>query len=121
MKRGLATFAFCLLILASLAAGCRSPRRGEALRGSLALNNDQVARGQLVFMERCYYCHPGGEGGLGPSLNDKPLPRFLMKTQVRLGLGTMPSFKSHEISAEELDDLTAYLVALRKQPDRSPH
>ena len=39
-----------------------------------------------------------GEAGLGPEINDKPLPGFLIKFQVRHGMGTMPSFKKDRIS-----------------------
>jgi mono/diheme cytochrome c family protein len=67
-----------------------------------------------VFQQHCHQCHPGGEGGLGPALNDKPAPAFLIKTQVRLGLGTMPGFDKAQISPEELDDLAAYMLASRK-------
>jgi len=63
-------------------------------------------------------CHPGGEGGLGPSLNDKPLPAFAKKLQVRTGLvgfNIMPAFNKHQIPSEDLDDLMRYMKALRKQ------
>jgi mono/diheme cytochrome c family protein len=103
------------LAIATVAAGCRSVRRGEPIVGEFRPANASIERGRLVFAQKCYTCHPGGEGGLGPGINDKPLPRFLMKTQVRAGLGAMPSFNPHVISSEELDDLTRYIVALRKQ------
>ena len=51
---------------------------------------------------------------MAPALNDKPAPKFLIKTQVRLGLGAMPSFGREQISSEDLDDLVDYVVALRK-------
>src|SRR5688572_581576 len=47
-------------------------------------------------MQHCHQCHPFGQGGLGPALNDKPAPRFLVKTQVRLGFGTMPGFSKNQ-------------------------
>ena len=65
-------------------------------------------------MAKCQQCHPGGEAGLGPALNDKPLPEFLKKFQVRHGLGTMPSFSEKEISDQQLEDLMEYLKALRR-------
>jgi hypothetical protein len=45
-------------------------------------------------------------------------PRFLVKTQVRLGLGTMPSFHKEHIPPDDLDaltKLTKFIVAQRKQ------
>jgi mono/diheme cytochrome c family protein len=69
--------------------------------------------GIVVLMYHCYRCHPGGEAGLAPSINDKPLPAFVIKTQVRLGVGAMPRFSKEEITGPQLDDLVKYLQALR--------
>jgi mono/diheme cytochrome c family protein len=97
-----------------LIPGCSSARRGEPVTGPLALAGSNVAQGQKVFMRNCYQCHPGGEAGLGPALNNKPLPGFLIKFQVRNGFGAMPGFSKDEIPPGELDDLIAYLKALRQ-------
>jgi mono/diheme cytochrome c family protein len=93
-------------------AAC-SARRGEPLGYARRGADPSVEHGRVVFMQHCHKCHPGGEAGLGPAINDKPLPEFLMKTQVRVGLGAMPSFHRQEISGEELDNLIRYLKALR--------
>ena len=111
LRQALVTL-LCALLLA--AVGCRSVRRGEPIVGPLPTNDPQIQRGKMVFMQKCNTCHPGGEGGLGPALNDKPAPGFLMKTQVRLGLGAMPSFDSHIIPPDQLDDLIKYLLTIRK-------
>lgn len=103
-----------VIVCLAVTTGCRSVRRGEPITGKLDRQNDSVHRGKLVFQQHCHQCHPGGEGGLGPGLNDKPAPVWLMKTQVRVGLGTMPPFDHDQISGEEIDDLMAYLIALRK-------
>jgi mono/diheme cytochrome c family protein len=95
-----------------LTTGC-SARRGEPIVGPLAISEPAIARGQQVFMRECHQCHPGGEAGLGPAINNKPLPGFLIKFQVRNGLGAMPAFSQNEISPEELDHLVDYLKALR--------
>jgi hypothetical protein len=102
-----------LVMIAATAMGCHSVRRGEPMVGPMKLNPKEE-RGRIVFIQRCHQCHPNGEAGLGPALNNKPAPVFLMKTQVRLGLGAMPRFDKHTISAGELDDLMAYVIALRK-------
>ena len=78
------------------------------------MQNPEIEQGKMAFQHYCHSCHPGGEGGLGPALNDKPLPGFLVKRQVRWGLGVMPSFGEDKISAEELDLLVEYMAALRK-------
>ena len=95
-----------------------SARRGEPFTGAAPAGDSRVENGRIMFMQNCHKCHPGGEAGLGPSINDKPLPEFLMKTQVRVGLGAMPSFHQQKISGRDLDDLIRYLKALRGQ---SPH
>lgn len=95
-------------------AGCGSARRSAPLIGSLPAGEPGLARGQQVFMAHCHQCHPGGEAGLAPALNDKPLPGFLVRLQVRAGLGAMPAFSAREISDADLDDLVAYLRALRR-------
>jgi mono/diheme cytochrome c family protein len=107
-----------LFALSVAAVGCRSVRRGEPIVGPLQSNDPAVQHGKVIFAHRCNSCHPGGEGGLGPGLNDKPLPVFAMKLQVRTGLvgfKVMPSFDRHQIPSEDLDDLMKYIKAIRKQ------
>jgi mono/diheme cytochrome c family protein len=112
MKSYASNLAFAIGVIA-LSTACHSVRRGEPIVGPMQLNSKQE-RGRVVFQQRCNQCHPNGEAGLGPALNNKPAPVFLMKTQVRLGLGAMPRFGEHTISKSELDDLMAYVIALRK-------
>lgn len=100
------------LVLAAMLTGC-SARRGEPFYGPLPITSTAVENGQQVFMRECHQCHPGGEAGLGPSINDKPLPGFLIAVQVRRGIGAMPAFSPNEISPQELDNLVLFLKALR--------
>ena len=101
------------LFLVLMLAACGSARRGEPIVGPLSLN-EKESRGQLLFDRHCHKCHTHGEGGLAPAINDKPLPKFMMRLQTRVGLGTMPSFSRQQISDEELDALLDYLIALRR-------
>jgi mono/diheme cytochrome c family protein len=103
-----------VVLVAILATACRSPRRGDPLGRTVQNTTTSIGHGRMVFQEHCHRCHPGGEGGLGPALNNKPAPRFLMKTQVRAGLGAMPPFSKDDISPQELDELMDYVMALRK-------
>ena len=102
-----------IIVILSATAGCHSVRRGEPLTGPMELNPKEQA-GQIIFQQRCHQCHPYGGAGLGPALNNKPAPARLIKTQVRTGLGAMPRFDDHIIPETELDDLVAYVIALRK-------
>jgi mono/diheme cytochrome c family protein len=111
-----------LFMLINFLAGCGTARRGEPVMGKMTLANEYVRHGELVFMENCQRCHPGGEAGVGPPINNLPLPSGFMKWRVRsksfaLGVGRMPSFKKHEIPAGDLNDLVAYLKALRKNDE----
>jgi mono/diheme cytochrome c family protein len=108
------TWPVALLALVLLATSCGSARRGDPVVGPVGLS-PAALRGEQVFMRNCHECHPKGEGGLAPSINDKPLPDFLIKLQVRHGLGAMPEFRPEEISNAELEDLIAYLNALRHE------
>jgi mono/diheme cytochrome c family protein len=111
-------FAATLVALATIAvAACGTPRRGEPFVGAAGFADSQLEQGRAAFAAHCQRCHPGGEAALGPSLNDKALPRFLMKFQVRHGLGAMPAIPPERLSDDELDAVVAYLKALR---GRSP-
>ena len=102
-----------LIVISLLAGGC-SGRRSEPLRGAVDTSDPKVAHGQVIYMNRCDKCHPGGDAGLGPALNNKPLPGFMVKFQARHGMGAMPAFTDEEVTKPELDDVVAYLKALRR-------
>lgn len=102
-----------MVVLVGVLAGCAPAYRGEPIAGPLDVSDPQLARGRQIFAVYCHQCHPGGAGGLGPSLNDKPLPGWLIAYQVRHGLGAMPAFSPERISDEELEALIHYLEQLR--------
>lgn len=103
-----------VLLLTALAA-CAPAYRGEPITGPLELGTPTLVLGQRLFDANCHQCHPGGAGGLGPSLNDKPLPGPLIAFQVRRGLGAMPAFSPERLSDGELDALVLYMEELRLQ------
>jgi mono/diheme cytochrome c family protein len=105
----------CLGLALVLLAGC-SARRSEPLIGPLVAPDQVIAEGELAFDTYCSTCHPGGEAGLGVALNNKPLPRALIKFQIRHGLGAMPKFPEEQISDQQRREIAAYLVWLRRQP-----
>jgi mono/diheme cytochrome c family protein len=112
----LAPFALAGISCALLLVACTTARRTEPLAPPLNLNDPKIAQGQKVFFQHCHQCHPHGQGGLGPAIVNKPLPEFLMKFQVRHGLGTMPSFGAEKIPPADMEALMAYIKAVRGNP-----
>jgi mono/diheme cytochrome c family protein len=101
-------------VVASVSPGCGPERRNAPHTRELNTSADAaLARGERVFSANCHQCHPGGAGGLGPAINDKPLPVALIKTQVRQGLGAMPAFQPNEVSDADLEAIAKYLKGLR--------
>jgi len=94
--------------------GCGTARRSEPILRPMPLATPALVQGHRVFLKHCDMCHPHGEDGFGPAINNKPLPGFMMKVQVRLGAGDMPGFSERYVSDEELDSVVAYLKALRR-------
>lgn len=95
-------------------SACGPSYRGEPLGSAPALNTQLEQDGRVHFDRYCSECHPGGAAGLGPGLNNKPLPGFLVRTQVRVGMGAMPPFPPEMISDDQLDAIVAYTLALSK-------
>jgi len=107
--------ALSALVVVTMSLSCGTARRGAPIVGERHPADAKLALGEQVFDRNCSQCHPGGEAGLGPALNNKPLPQFAVKIQVRNGVGAMPRFSSNEISDEQLRAVTAYMVWLRHQ------
>ena len=112
MKKPIQLCGFLLLLL--LLSYCGTARRGAPVFAPVTLASQEAVRGQVVYDTYCHKCHPGGEAGLAPAINNKPLPGFLIRFQVRNGVGLMPAFKDKVISDEELDNLLAYMKELRQ-------
>lgn len=113
--------AAALIALGPLSAivsiGCSAARRPNTIPAPTLRQNPRLAEGQRVFMQHCNQCHVGGAAGLGPSINDKHLPGWLVKFQVRHGLGVMPAFSPKHISDSQLDDLVWYVKYLHEHPN----
>lgn len=107
-----------VVVLAALCASCGTARRDEPLYGPLRLGSAEK-EGERVFFEKCNQCHPQGEAGLGPALNNKPLPDVAIRYQVRHGVGYMPAFDEKMLPERELDRLLAYLEALQEHGDEA--
>ena len=101
---------FIITALYGLAA-CAS-RKSEPIQQKMLVLNENEKNGQHHFMHHCQKCHPNAEAGLGPAILAPPV--FLKKYQVRHGLGVMPKFEEDKISDKDLDDIMAYLNALKE-------
>jgi mono/diheme cytochrome c family protein len=103
-----------IIVIMGIAISCAS-RRSEVIKGRpFIAANERIAHGEKVFMMYCEKCHPGGEAGLGPSINANPAPQLIKRFQVRHGLGVMPSFKKDQISKSDVHDISRYLHAWKK-------
>jgi mono/diheme cytochrome c family protein len=100
----------CFLILLP---AC-SARKGVPHTEPLTATSEEVHQGEILFNQYCNSCHPNGTAGLGPALNNKPLPGFAIRFQIRNGVGVMPAFKEEVISDEGTKQIVAYLKELRK-------
>lgn len=102
-----------MLMVWIASSACGTARRGIPVVEDKPIVDPVVRRGQIVFHRNCNPCHPGGAQGIGLALNDKPLPKAAIRTQVRLGVGQMPSFSEEELSDEDVEAVADYLVWLR--------
>ena len=106
------SFAF----VAALVAACGSEHRGPPHGPEVATRNPGEVYGQRLFYQYCYQCHPGGGAGLGPSLNDKPLPEVVIKEQIRRGVGDMPGFSETILSDGEVAAIADFVQDMRETP-----
>lgn len=103
-----------LILFLGLALSACSARRGVPYTEPLQVQSEKVVQGKILYDQYCNSCHPGGTSGLGPAINNKPLPGFLIRFQIRHGLGAMPAFDKEVISSQESKKIVAYLKKLRK-------
>jgi len=92
-----------------------APAKAEKIRtaNGVCLSPDEF-KGMKLFMLYCNKCHPGGEKGRGPRLNNKNLPDILIKMQVRWGGGKMPKFTKKQLPKPQLDRIVEFLKFMRK-------
>lgn len=104
----------CLLSAAFFLPACGATRSSAPELPSVPLADTSLERGKRIYDANCLSCHAQGEGGMGPALNNKPLPEFLVRFQVRHGIGAMPAFSDEQLSDRDLHHLARYVTALRK-------
>ena len=94
-------------------------RRPNTIPPERLQDNPRLAEGERLFMQHCNQCHVGGAAGVGPSLNDKPLPPWALRIQVRHGFGAMPAYSSKVLNDRELEDVITYVRYLRFHPEHA--
>jgi mono/diheme cytochrome c family protein len=114
VTRGVAATVLAVAVAGGMLASCATPRQSEPRTGPFQPVNEQVARGETLFAQFCAKCHDSGHSGLAPGI--LPVPDFLIRFQVRHGLGVMPAFRDNVLSDAQLDDLIAYVDAIRAHP-----
>lgn len=114
-KKGIKISVFIILIgsLAAVYSSC-SVRKGVPHSEPVVLATQELKDGEILFYNYCNTCHPSGTAGVGPAINNKPLPKFLIRFQVRHGLGVMPDFDEEVLEDEQVKNIAKYLVYLRK-------
>lgn len=100
--------------ITAVLVSCASRRSEPIMHESFASVDNEVTKGEKLFMQHCDKCHLGGEAGLGPAINSNQAPQFIKRFQVRHGLGAMPSFTKEEISRDDLRAISKYMKAWKK-------
>lgn len=94
--------------------GCSAPKILPYFE-PVTLETKELENGRKLYHQHCATCHPGGMSGLGPAVINKPLPEFLIRFQIRNGIGVMPAFKEDVLTDEQVENIAEYVVYLRKK------
>lgn len=105
-------FLFAVLFGIRLSS-CSAPKM-VPLAEVTKMPTEKLQQGRVLFDEYCATCHPGGMGGVGFAIINKPLPEDLIQFQIRNGIGVMPAFDENVLTDEEVESIAEYLVYLRK-------
>lgn len=104
---------FVILLVSLRISSCSSPEK-LPYAAPVEMPTEALTQGRIHFNHHCATCHPEAMSGLGPAIINKPLPEFLIRFQIRNGLGVMPAFDENVLSDDEVEQIAEYLVYLRK-------
>ncbi len=103
-----------LLIALALASCGAAEERFVAEAPEVIPATRDETHGKHLFQKFCYQCHPGGSQGLGPALNDRPIAEAAIRTQIRTGASSMPSFGTEWLSDDQVAEIAEYVTTLQK-------
>lgn len=108
-------WAVVFIVLLSLRiSSCSTPRIAPYAE-LVEMPTEDLVKGRKLFNNHCATCHPTGKSGLGPAIINKPLPEFLIRFQIRNGIGVMPAFNEDKLADDQVENIAEYLIYLRKQ------
>lgn len=75
----------------------------------------EVKNGRVLFVDTCGPCHGAdGSGVVGPKLKGTTLSYEAIKVKIEKGVASMPAFKGGELSDEQIDIISNYVVESMK-------
>ncbi|GHA25394.1 hypothetical protein GCM10007103_03290 [Salinimicrobium marinum] len=114
MKKETIWFIISILFLTGTkVSSCSTPKTVPYAR-VVEMPNENLKNGRILFNNHCATCHPEGLSGVGLAIINKPLPKGLIKFQIRNGIGLMPAFNEEQLSDGQVENIAEYLLYLRK-------
>jgi mono/diheme cytochrome c family protein len=77
------------------------------------LSEAELAEARQIYVQYCQSCHPDGQRGAGPRLQNRPIPAPIIYDRVRNGRRAMPAFGRDQIDEREMELLVGYILNLR--------
>ena len=103
-----------LFLTGAKVSSCSTPKTAPYTE-VVEMPNEDLKNGRILFNNHCATCHPEGLSGVGLAIINKPLPKALIKFQIRNGIGLMPAFNEDKLSDSEVDNIADYLIYLRQK------
>ena len=109
----------CTGILAGIVSiSCSAPKT-KPYAEVVTLPTEQLQNGRILFDNYCASCHPEAMSDVGLAIINKPLPKALIKFQIRNGIGVMPAFNEEQLSDEQVENIAEYLHYLRTNRNKN--
>lgn len=90
-KRNIWLIISILLFLNAELSSCSTPKTAPYSE-VIEMPTEDLKNGRVLLSKPCATCHLEGLFGVGLARINKPLPKALIKFQIRNGIGHMPAF-----------------------------